>query len=340
MSTPSPTREAFRAAFHRPALTCAEISWRWAVGATASALTFFYVIEYLNTLPVSSADLLLLGTRQPALIGRAIGHILKGTQTRAALAALAGILTLSAIWIIAASIGRLATVRTALDYVRARIQNEEATLDGASNPLRTLIGLNFLRVATMLATILALCAATIAASRISNPPNPRPGLAILVFLLIAGTVCTITPLLNWWLSFAAIFAARDRDNDPLSALSESIDLFRRRIGPILSVSTWTGLAHLVAFSVATTAASFSLAFLRIVPGRVVIAAIVLITLAYFAVADWLYIARLAGYIYIAEMPDAPPVTQTITTPQSPQLETSIDHNERILSDLPNLALET
>jgi hypothetical protein len=162
----------------------------------------------------------------------------------------------------------------------------------------------------------------------------------LLFVLIAGAIFTIAPILNWWLSFAAIFAVRD-NQDPPGALSESIDLFRNRIGSVVAVSIWTGLAHLVALSVATTAASFSLAFLRIVPARIVLAAIILLALAYFAVADWLYIARLSGYIYIAEMPNAPAVPW-IATPQNtgPAIETSIDRNEPILSDLPNLALET
>ena len=67
---------------------------------------------------------------------------------------------------------------------------------------------------------------------------------------------------------------------------------------------------------------------------------ILITLAYFAVADWLYMARLAGYVCIAEMPQAmfapipPPVPPTPVP-----VQTTIDRDELILSDLPNLATE-
>ena len=57
MSRISPTAEGFRAAFRRPSLTLAEITWRWAVGATASALCLFGLIEYLRTLPVNNAEL-------------------------------------------------------------------------------------------------------------------------------------------------------------------------------------------------------------------------------------------------------------------------------------------
>ncbi|MGB8985719.1 MAG: hypothetical protein WCC37_03710, partial [Candidatus Sulfotelmatobacter sp.] len=90
--------------------------------------------------------------------------------------------------------------------------------------------------------------------------------------------------------------------------------------------------------------AFPIALAQVMPARLVIAGIILVTLAYFAIADWLYMTCLAGYIYIAEMP----ATITATSPLPPealrrnnaQVETSIDRSEPILSDLPNLAAET
>jgi len=80
-----------------------------------------------------------------------------------------------------------------------------------------------------------------------------------------------------------------------------------------------------------------LAFLQIAPWRLVIAGVFLITLAYFAVVDWLYMVRLAGYVCIAEMPDPPPSSAPM--PAAPP-QTSIDREESILSDVPGLAAET
>jgi hypothetical protein len=63
--------------------------------------------------------------------------------------------------------------------------------------------------------------------------------------------------------------------------------------------------------------------------------------------DWLYVARLAGYVCIAEMPapsvraelfsvppDGGPGTTTNVPPQ-----TAVDRDEPILSDIPGLALQ-
>jgi hypothetical protein len=270
----SPTAEGFRAAFRRPALTFAEIAWRWTLGSTAVAVFVFYSVEYLDTLPVTNADAALLSTRQPALVGRAIEHILRGSLNRAALAALVVILALSILWVIAASIGRRATVRVLLDYFRSGVARnvsattvsdsaqeenvsnvsdvypETETYDAAKpRPIRALIDLNFLRMTVALAMMLALGGAAILAGFTSSSAHPRPGLVVILFLFLAGAICMAGLTLNWWLSFAGIFAVRDGE-DVLGALSAAVACFRERTGAVLAVSTWSGLAHLVAFSIA------------------------------------------------------------------------------------------
>jgi hypothetical protein len=335
----SPTLEGFRASFRRPLLTFAEIAWRWTVGAFAWAVAFFGLIEFLDTLPVSKGDAALLATRHPLLIGRAITHILRGSLNRALLAVLFAVIGLSLLWIIAASIGRTATVRSLLEYFRTRGESDVSReTDGLSEPrpLRSLIGLNALRLAVALSAILAFVGASILASFASPDANPRPGLVFIILLPLAGLICIVGPALNWLLSLACIFAVRDGE-DVLGAISAAVTFFRERLGAVFAVGIWTGLAHLIALSVATTAVSVPLAFIQIAPWRLVIAGVFLITLAYFAVVDWLYMARLAGYLCITEMPDALAFSAPMPAPPP---QTSIDREEPILSDVPGLALET
>jgi hypothetical protein len=166
-----------------------------------------------------------------------------------------------------------------------------------------------------------------------------------LFVPIAALVALLWWGLNWLLSLASIFAVRDGE-DVIGAISAAVALCRRRAGAVAAVSTWTGLAHLVAFVGATTVVSIPMGFAPIVPGRLVLLAMILITLAYFALADWLYMARLAGYVCIAEMPEVlwtpapipqPPVSSPPTI-ESP-LQTTIDREELILSDVPGLGPE-
>jgi hypothetical protein len=339
----SPTLEGFRASFRRPSLTFAEIAWRWTVGGFAWALFFFGLVEFLDTLPVTRADATLLSTRQPLLIGRAIAHILRGSLNRAVMAALLAAIGVSLLWLITSSIGRAATVRALLEYFRRDSASDIAVETDAAietRPFRSLTGLNFLRGAVTLSAILAFVGAAILAGFASPDSNPRPGLVFVFFLPLAALICIAWPVLNWWLSLACVFAVRDGE-DTLGALSAAVTFFRERTGAVFAVSTWTGLAHLVAFSIATTVVSVPLAFIQIAPWRVVIVGVFLVTLAYFAVVDWLYMARLAGYVCIAEMPDTLVSSMPTATPPSlAPAQTTIDREEAILSDIPNLVVET
>jgi hypothetical protein len=349
----SPTFEGFRAAFRRPSLTLAEIMWRWTVGATAAALLLFGLFEYLGTLPVTNGELLFLRTRQPYLVGEAIAHILRGSLNRVVTAGMLAASLLAALWIVAASVGRIATVRALLDYFR----RDEAAASGggvgndgerdiASNvSTKALVRLNFLRAAVALAAVFGFFGAAILAGFASPEAHPRPALAFFLFLPLAALICLAWGALNWVLSLAGMFAVRDGE-DTVEAISAAVSLCRERTGPVVAVSFWTALAHTVAFVGATSVASVPLGFAAVLPWRPVVFAVLLVTLAYFVFVDWIYMARLAGYVCIAEMPEAafaplPPPPQPVPPPiAGPPVEATVDRDEPILSDLPNLAVET
>jgi len=354
----SPTTEGFRAAFRRPSLTLAEVMWRWTAGATAAALFLFGLFEYLDTLPVTNGELLFLRTRHPYLVGEAIAHILRGSLNRAVISGLLAALMLAALWIVAASLGRLATVRGLLDYFRRDLPGDASAgvlrndhkknviHNSSANhaPLPALLRLNFLRAAVALAAVFGFAGTSILAGFASPETNPQPGLAFLVFLPLAALVCLVWWLLNWLLSLAGMFVVRD-DENAIGAISAAVTFCREHIGPIFAVSTWTGMAHLIAFVGASVVASMALAFAGVVPWRLVVAATVFVTLVYFAVSDWLCMSRLAGYVCIAETPEAllaslPPAPRPVPPPVTvPPLQTTIDRDEPILSDVPNLAGE-
>jgi hypothetical protein len=354
MARLSPTLAGFRAAFRRPALTFAEIAWRWSVGATALAMLGFAGFEYLGSLPVTGRQALMLRSRQPLLAGRALAHILGGSLPRLTLAALVGGIGLVGLWVFAAALGRLATVRGLLDYFAALLPEHVAHRDSGGSPLRplrSLINLNLLRAAVVLASLAALQGTAILAGFASPEADPRPGLAFLIFLPLAGFISCAGLGLNWLLSLAGVFAVSD-GADTMGALSAAGTLCRERSGAVAAVGTWAGLAHLTLFFMATTVASFSLALLRFASGRLILAWICIVALAYFAVADWLYMARLAGYVCISEMPDSllapsavipPMVPPQIAPPTAPTageagIRTAVDQDENILSDVPNALL--
>ncbi len=347
MSRTSPTLEGFRAAWRWPSLTLAEIAWRWTIGATTCALVLFGFFEYMRTLPVTNGDLFLLRTRQPVLVGQAISHMLRGSLDRAALAGLLSALAVCIAWIAAASVGRDLTLRALLEYFGSRKdvpgdvrKNAARSQDraGRAHPLRAVVGLNFFRVAVMLAAVLALQGAAILARFASSLEHPRPGLVFMLFLPLVTLIGMAAWGLNWLLSLAAIFAVRDHE-DALASLSSAVGLCRDRPGAIVAVSSWSSAAHLVVFSGMMTVVSFPLGLAPLIKVRFLIAGVTVMILAYLAIADWLYVARLAGYICIAQMPEALAASALMPTPTLPPHRV-IDRDEPILSDVPNLAVET
>jgi len=339
--------EGFRAAVRRPSLTLAEIVWRWSVGGTATVLFFFGFFEFLQTLPVSNRELLFLRSRQPYLVGQAMAHILHGSLSRAVISAMVAALLLALLWMMAASVGRIATVRYLLEYFRKRfdavvgvssVGERDASSHSRGNSLIALLRLHFLRVTVLLAATLCIVGAAILAGFASPASNPQPGVAFFLFLPLAALIAFVAWALNWFLSLAAMFAVRD-DEDVVGALAAAVALCRERTGAVFAVSSWTGLAHLVLFGAATTVVSVPLGLAGVLPGRVIVLAMTLVSLVYFAVADWLYIARLAGYVCITEMPEAISIPQLPPIPSEPA-QTSIDRDEPILSDIPGLVAET
>lgn len=349
MARLSPTAEGFRTAFRRPQFTFAEITWRWVVGATTTALLLFGFFEFLNTLPVNNVELLFLKSRQPVLISQAIAHILQGGLYRGFLSLLLAVLLLCLVWMIVASLGRITVARAVLDYVSEQIAHKAIAMGLASgesvvterSPWPALLRLNFLRVSVVLATLIALWGASILAGFFSSSTDPQAGLVFLIFIPIASAIALVGFCLNWLLSLASVFAVRNAE-DAINAIDAAVGLCRERTGALFAVSVWTALAHLVAFVVATTLVSMPLTLAPLLPWRPVFLGMILLTLVYFAVADWIYTARLAGYAFIMQMPEsfwAPPPPPPIPQP-SPIVSQTIDRDELILSDLPNLVPES
>ena len=163
--------------------------------------------------------------------------------------------------------------------------------------------------------------------------------------------------LNWLLSLATLFVVRDGE-DSFGAISAAMNLCRDRFGAVSAVGTWFGLAHLTFFVIASSVVGFPLSLLHIVPPGFVLLGILLVTLLYLAVADALYIGRLAGYAAILEAPPVPvPILPApdayvpyppffpepgvaAALPLDPTAESAqaaVDQTERILSDNPAAA---
>jgi hypothetical protein len=317
----------------QPSFGWSEIAWRWSFGAACWILLIISSFEYLDTLPVTRGDLLLLRTRQPVLISQAIGHIFRGSSWRVVEGLIVLAVGLTIGWIVVAALARATTLRALVAHFRDDGVDQRG--NGRRCGFLPLLGLNFLRAATTLAAGIGCVSAFVIAQWISPEKNPEPGAAFLIFLSVLLLVYLAWSATNWVLSLAGVFVVV-KDQDAFGSITSSISLVRERTGSVIAAGTWFGLAHIVAFVGATSVVAFPLGLAGLLPAGMVLGGVLLVTLLYFAVADFLYIGRLAAYVGILEIPPAPagkPVGRN--SPEPPSMERgTIDGNELILSDVP------
>ena len=330
MRSPSPTAEGFRLIFRRPAIPLAEIAWRWTFAAGFWFLTASFLVEYADSLAANKVDQLLLGTRQPGLILRALHRILHGS----ALPFTAGVIVLAigllVIWILLSSLGRAATLKAMMEALE--ITPAQSTRRGT---LSSLLALNFLRSANLLAAIIAEIGTIFLTSGFWASTHTSAAGAARLWLLLLLLVWTAWAMLNWILSTSSLFVAVDGVS-AFAAISSTLSWYRDRLGSVIATGTWFGLIHGGALLIACTAAFTVLSMAKVLGTVPTLFLDFLIIAAYCAVADVLYIGRLTAYMTIIRRRDSLDVPEAQAPPHIPPSNerTGIDQSELILSDVP------
>lgn len=328
MNSLSPTAQGFRLIFRRPAIPLAEIAWRWSFVAAAWVLSALFFFEYMDSLPVTRAERLLLGTRQPVLISRALHHIFRGSTFRFIEGGILVALGLAIAWIALAALSRAAIV----DSIAEEFGMTHSTKRRAV--FSSLSALNFLRTAVTLAAIASCVGAMLLTSSFWASTHVSAGDASRLFFLILFSAWVAWVVLNWFLSVCTIFVVTD-GSPALTAIADTVRLCEQKPGPVLASSALFGMAHLGAFVTASFAGVMLFGTLGAVSPRLFWFAQFLLIAAYCAVADSLYTGRLAAYIAIIHGEQ----TDVIAGPQSAprfgpaELSSPVDRDEVILSDV-------
>jgi len=301
MSAP-PINSGFRRVVRQPAIALAEIAWRWSFGLAALALGAASLFAYLDSLRVSNLELLALRDHPRWLIADVAGQILHGSP-RLVMAAAIVLPAIFVLWIAAAAVGRAATLKALLCRERPVA-------------LAPQLGLNVLRASVTLVSLIGYLGAAILAGRAATGADDvRPGVFFVVFVVLGTGVAIVRSRVNWFLCLGAIPAARD-GHDAFTAIGEAFGLFRRHAERFVSAGAVFGAIHGVLFAFTTVVCLLALYFADKVPAGVTLFLLALITLAYFATVDFLYIARLAAYVALDESDRTPPVAVAPEPPPS------------------------
>ncbi len=293
--------------WHEPTIALAEIVWRWIFGLITTLVVVFCVLVYLSTIPVPAPALWMMDTRRAALAAGTLAQMVHGSGWAATKLTLAGLPPLAVFWIVLASLGRTATIRPMLSSASAS--------RGSSWP--RMLGISFLRFATWFAANVALYGALILAAMATGGLKNPWGTALLIFVALGIVIFSAWSMLNWLLTLASIYAVRGEDT--FGSIASAVDLLRRRFGPLLATSSAWGIMRSIAFISATFVALIALALLRNIPPGYVLIALLLVTLAYLAFSDFLFVARLASYVTIVEADLEPPLAPKPSEPAAPEL---------------------
>lgn len=281
-------RAGFRAVVRRPALVLGEVAWRWAFGAAAWTLVIFAIRRILAHVDITQAELLLARRSDVFLIADAGAHIVVQVLPQLARECLVLAPAIAVLWIAAATLGRAITLQSLCST---------DVIPGASEPgdlhFGPLLALNFIRAVFTLATLIAFLGALFLAGLAM--PAQNPAAAAFVGILVAALIGFFWSVVNWFLALAPIWIVRN-GHSALRSIADSVDHYRRGPAPYLGIASGFGFlraaAMVAAFVAALLASQATLA--------TSIALCVVIAIIYFAVADFLYIARLAAFVALDE----------------------------------------
>jgi len=284
MGRRSPIRNGLGAVFRAPSLWLAEMAWRRSFGIGAGLLIFLSLLQFLDTLAAPQDSGFFPGRNSRRAVFAALAGVFQGSGTTILKLAVLLVPALIILWIFAAGLGRTVTLKFLLSGSKVR--------------LRSVLGLNLLRALAALVLILGCAMAAIVAGRASQAiPSPENTVAswrvFAGFGVLGGLLVCVWAVADWILTVAGVLAHSGRG--VLAAIADAVRQIRRHTGQFLAANLGFALLRGVVFFVTSFLAVWAMA-LAAISGW---SAVLLVWLLYRAVADFLYIARLAAYIDIS-----------------------------------------
>jgi len=300
-NAPSPFRDGFAALRHEPALLAAELTWRWCFGLSAWGLGIVSIALFLDGLRVAPVDAFLLRTLQPRLLDNALRHIFRGSLSRFVLAQTVLLLGVIVLWSLAATAGRAATLHRLVAMFST--EEEPQLMEWEFAPIFLLQLLRVMWTMIAVAVGFGLFVYGVVMAQDAHPIRAALALSAgfgMPFLAI---------VLNWFFGIAPLFCIRN-SADAMEALEQAVDFGARHAGRLFLLAVGFVTLRLVWAGTMWLAFLSPLSWISQIGGRWTMLLMIVVALTYFAGADLLYLARLGGYVSLAEDDSHPtPITE-------------------------------
>lgn len=306
--------EGFRNVRSDSTLLPLELLWRWSFGLGLMALLFFAFAHLRQAILISDADQAAFSGQDPLAMATAAAGIVAGShplllRTFAQLAAVASVL-----WIAAATLGRGMLTRI---IVRRLAANYDLTIAADAPRWAWFAILTTARVLMLLILVIGYLVGTLIVASVSAFGKNVFTAAFIIFAAVAASGL-VWSWVNWVLSLAPIFVARD-GLSPLDSIIAALAFIRRNGSRLIAIAIWNNTLRGLAATVIAVAGAATVATHTALPGWAVAVLVVLETLLYLVVSDFLLLVRLAAYSSVAVreltlsqlLPDPPEHSGTI-----------------------------
>jgi hypothetical protein len=281
---PNPIAQGLCAVWRDPLIVMLEILWRWSFGLVACLLLFAVGAMLVGPLPIAKRLPEALGSHDLQLIGVIFAGIVFRLGSKLIVAAVAVSITIALVWAILSGLVRSILVkrlRAGLTLLR----------------FRSIMALQFLR--SFLAWFCGMfLLATIAVEIGTATHGPKPDL--LLFYLMAMPSIVIVSVIwlvaNWYLTLAAIFGWQEQSF--WGAFRQARQTVRLQRSDFAGTGFVFLLFRATALMVAVAICGLTSGMSGSAP-QTYFTLVMVVSLAYFAVSDFLYMSRMAAYLALA-----------------------------------------
>ena len=304
---PNPIAQGIKAVWRDPTLFLVEILWRWSFVIVACLLIVSAGAILLGPLHIGNAWDSASQSRDPRKMGQLALMVLLILGVKAIIAAIAAPLAIALLWSIFSALGRFITVRrlrTGLSSLRFR------------SILALQLSRGFISWFSLILLAAAIFGETLIATR-----GPRPDL-LLFYLMMMPSVVLIAAfwlVCNWYLSLAAIFGREEHTfRGAIRQARQTVRLQR----PDFAGTGFVFLLIRTALLLAAVAICGLTSGMAGTSPQNYFVLLMVVLLAYLAVAYFFYMSRMAAYLALAAARVEPGGPKLVTASSASPVENS------------------
>ena len=286
--------EGFRIVRSDATLLPLELLWRWSFGLGLMALLFFAYAHLRQAILISDADQAAFSGQDPLAMATAAAGIVAGSQPLL-LRTLAQVAVISSVlWIASATLGRGMLTRI---IVRRLAANYDLHIAADAPRWTAFAILKVARVIMLLILVIGYLVGALIVASVSTFAKNVFTAAFVIFGTVAASGL-LWSWVNWVLSLAPVFVARD-GLSPLDSVVAALGFIRRNGSRLMAVAIWNNTLRGLAATAIAAVGAVTVAMRAALPGWAVAVLVVLETLLYLVVSDFLLLVRLAAYSSVA-----------------------------------------